>query len=297
MRIPNSVIHSNLLEQLQSLRNRQVDLQDRISTGQNITRVSDDPSATERVFQNQTEKRDLSQFRRNQERVQEVSRASFAQVERMEEIAARAQEIALLGSSILSDDYFTPYAREVDELIEELSERANYSYLGSYTFAGTATDTMPFALTRDGNGSVTAAAYVGNTATAEVNISENSTLSGYLDPTRNSDMEALFTDLIALRDALDTDDATTVSGLADDFVAHENNMVEALGMISSVDARIENAKRFDDFAFLRADERIANDVDADLASAITEYTRAETAYEAALATSSDLLQRSLFDFI
>ena len=297
MRIPNSVIHSNLLEQIQSLRTRQVQLQERIITGQNINDISDDPAATERVFRNQTEKRDIIQFRRNQERVSDVSRASYAQVERMQEIAARGQEITLLGGSILNDDYFLPYAREVDQLVEEMSERANYNYLGAHTFAGTATDTAPFTVTRDADGIITAVTYAGNTDTAEVNISENTTLSGHLDPNRNSDIEDLFSDLIALRDALDANDATAVTNLSADFVDHENKMVEALGMLSSVDARIQNAKRFDDFAFLRADERISNDVDADLASAITEYTQADTAYQASLSTGADLLKRSLFDFI
>ena len=297
MRIPNSVIHSNLLEQIQSLRTRQVQLQERIITGQNINDISDDPAATERVFRNQTEKRNIIQFRRNQERVSDVSRASYAQVERMQEIAARGQEITLLGGSILNDDYFLPYAREVDQLVEEMSERANYNYLGAHTFAGTATDTAPFTVTRDADGIITAVTYAGNTDTAEVNISENTTLSGHLDPNRNSDIEDLFSDLIALRDALDANDATAVTNLSADFVDHENKMVEALGMLSSVDARIQNAKRFDDFAFLRADERISNDVDADLASAITEYTQADTAYQASLSTGADLLKRSLFDFI
>ena len=297
MRIPNTVIHSNLLEQVQSLRTRQVELQERITTGQHLHSISDDPAATERVFRNQSEKRDLTQFRRNQERVSDVSRASYAQVERMQEIAARGQEITLLGGSLLNDDYFLPYAREVEQLVEEMSERANYSYLGAHTFAGTATDTAPFDVTRDADGKITAVAYVGNTDTVEVNISENTTLSGNLDPNRNSDIETLFSNLIALRDALDANDATAITNLSDDFVQHESEMVEALGMLSSVDARIQSAKRFDDFAFLRVEERIGNDVDADLAAAITEYTQADTAYQASLSTSADLLKRSLFDFI
>ena len=297
MRVPNINVQDNMMTQLSNLRQRQVKLQEQISTGQRLSSISDDPAATERVMRNETEKRELTQYRRNQERVQQTSQASFAQVERMQEIAARGQEITLLSSSVVADDYFVPYAAEMNQLLEEMVERANYTYMGQHVFAGTATDTPPFDVTRDGSGAITAVTYVGNTDTAAVNISDNSTLSGFMDPTRNADIETLFANLIAVRDGLVAEDAAAVTAVADDLFVDENNLVEGLGEMAGIQARIENTMRFDEFAFLRADQRIGDDVDADLAAVAIEYSQAETAYQAALATSADLLQRSLFDFI
>ena len=125
MRVPNINVQDNMMTQLSNLRQRQVKLQEQISTGQRLSSISDDPAATERVMRNETEKRELTQYRRNQERVQQTSQASFAQVERMQEIAARGQEITLLSSSVVADDYFVPYAAEMNQLLEEMVEKGH----------------------------------------------------------------------------------------------------------------------------------------------------------------------------
>lgn len=297
MRVPNSVIQNNLISQLQDLRTRQFNLQQQLSTGQRIRSVADDPAAAERVLRTQSEKREMVQFRRNQDRVQEVAQASSAQLERIQGISARAQEIALLSSNVVADDYFVPYAAEANQLLEELDERLNFAYLGQHVFAGTATGAPPFDITRDGSGRITAVSYAGNTDRAEVSITSSSNLSGFPNPVRNADLETFFNNMIALRDALEAQDANAVSALSTGFFADENKIVEGLGELSSVQARIENTKRFDEFAYLRAESRISNDVDADIAAAATAYTRVDVAYQAALATSGDLMRRSLFDYI
>lgn len=297
MRIATNTIQDNILRQIQQLGVQSSKLQTQVATGQRILEANDDPAATARVLNQQSELRRVDQFDQNATRALEISQATFAGLRDVKEISDRAGELATLGRSPNSPDALLAYSAEVNQLIEQLLQVGNTRLGNDYIFAGTAVDAPAFSATRDVNGNVTAVTYDGNTDQAGIPLSEVASVTPSSTPATNQAIRDLVNQLVALRDALSANDSAGIETAQTALINGEDTFVTALAATGAVQTRIEvnraqQLNRGDNLV-----ELIGSETTVDLPEAIVRLNQSQVAYQAALQSAASIMKISLLDYI
>ena len=297
MRIATNTIQDNILRQIQQLGVQSSKLQTQVATGQRILDASDDPAATARVLNQQSELRRVDQFDQNATRALEISQATFAGLRDVKEISDRAGELATLGRSPTSPDALMAYSAEVNQLIEQLLQVGNTRLGNDYIFAGTAVDAPAFSATRDVNGNVTAVTYDGNTDQASIPLSEVASVTPSSSPATNQSIRDLVNQLVSLRDALAANDSAGIETAQTALINGEDTFVTALAATGAVQTRIEvnraqQLNRGDNLV-----ELISSETTVDLPEAIVRLNQSQVAYQAALQSAANIMKISLLDYI
>lgn len=297
MRVTTNMLSDNMVRQIQNLGSRQAQLQTQVATGQRIFQPEDDAPAVGRVLALESEQRSLAQFTRNLDRALELSQASFGGLQQLKKISARATEIGTLGTGSFNPDANAAYASELDQLIEQTLQFANTRFRNDYIFAGTAVDAPPYTATRDVNGDVTAVAYAGNNERAAVQLSESASILPNTSGATNAGIADFLNQLVALRDALEANDATAMAAAQGDLLDSEDTLVSALAEHGGVQTRIEaNRAQLLDRA-QNLEELVSSETDADMPTTIVRLNQSQTAYQAALQSAANIMRISLLDYI
>jgi flagellar hook-associated protein 3 FlgL len=292
MRITAGMSQRHVLADLRRVQERLADAQERVSSGKQIEKPSDDPLGAERAVRLRGELQTTSAYSTAVDESKSWLDATDSALSSITDIVQTARELTVQAANGAT----TPSARQsikvqIDALTEQLKTTLNGAYDGRYIFSGTATDTPPYDLT-----SATPDAYrgdanavvrqIGPGVSVQVNVTADDVLSGLIPALRtisshlasNDGASLQTTDLQALDAGLDT--VTT----ARSQVGAATNRVDAAG------------QRLDDLndvttAFLSKTE------DADLPQALTDLSAQQNALSAALRGGSTLIQQSLMDFL
>lgn len=297
MRVPTNTAANVVIDQLRRLSAHQANLQNQVSTGQRIFSPGDDPAAVGRVLANEMEQRAIHQYRRNADTALELSSATFSGLKELKKVSDRVGELVTLGSGATSADAMKAYAAEVNQLLEQAVNLGNTRFRNDFLFAGTAVDTKPVSAARDANNRITGVTYEGDHGHSEIPVGEGASLAAGSDGATNQGVVDFIHALMELRDALDSGDATAVAATRTALDAGEDLLVSSLSQHGAIQMRIEVSQaqqlaRLDELTRL-----VSVDADADLPSTVVKLNQAATAYEAALASASDILQMSLMDFL
>lgn len=298
MRVPTHQASSSVLAQIQRAGARQAQLQLQVSTGQRLRSIDEDPASAGRVIAMQAERARILQFDRNADRAQEISQASFAGLKSLQQVSERAGEIVTLGGGISSPDALRAYAAEVNQLIEQAVQAGNGRLREDYLFSGTATDTAPFAVTRDvGTGRVTAVAYAGNSNRAVISISEATELPVGASAATNVGIRDLISGLVDLRDALASLSTSAVATTRPSLEAAENALLSAVSENGAVELRVQASRLQQRARTENLEQLVSRESDADLAATMVRLGQATTAYEASLSSANRILQLSILDYL
>jgi flagellar hook-associated protein 3 FlgL len=303
MRVTTLMSSRAMLRDLNDNLSRLSTLQDRLSTGKQIMRPSDDPYGTSRALSLRGELGGLDQFERNVGDGTGWLNTTDTALGQMSDVLARVRELLVDGGN----DTAGPAARaamadEIDQLAESVKQEADVQYGGRYVFSGTATDTSPYALGGVGGdryagdaGTITRAigpgveipintdihALLGDGAAAADGKLLNTLrdISAHLRGGTPADADALrTTDLQRLDASLDT-----LNGIRADVGARTNRLAIAASRLSGLQ--------------LNTTKLLSDTVDADMAQTITDYTTQQAAYTAALKAGANIVQSSLLDFL
>jgi flagellar hook-associated protein 3 FlgL len=297
MRIASNTVTDTILNQLQQGSVNQSNLQTQISTGLRISQPSDDPAAYGRVLNYQTSQREVAQYAKNASTALAVSQASYAGLQSLNSVSDRAGELAVLGASTLGATSMQSYAVEVNQLIEQAVQLGNTQYNNNYLYAGTAVDTPPFDATRDADGQITAVAYVGNTSQASIPLAAGSSVAPGAAGATNTGIGDFITRLIALRDALNSGDTSAVNATQAGLTDSGNLIISAVAETGGIQTRIEAAQSDLQSRATTLDTLISNEDSTDITTAVVKLSQAQTAYQAALASASKIMNTSLLDYI
>lgn len=310
MRVTANTFPNSLIDQLNSLSQRQNKLQNQAATGQRVQLPEDDPVAMRRVLDMQAEGKTVSQYQRNIARHQDLANATFSVMKALKTVSDRAREISISADGLKSQDELTIDAKEVTELIKSAVQSANTQNSGDYLFSGTLSNQPPFVLTTDANGNVTSVTYQGNTTLAESEIASGVTISAQAvgENTSGTGPRGLITDsrvgadffnhLISLQNNLLSGnvgaiEATDRSNLAQD----EDNFLFQLGGNGAIQARLETANAIANQRTDTLEKQVSNEADADLSETLLRLNQTQTAYQAALQSAGKILGSSLLDYL
>jgi len=289
MRVTANTFPNSLLQQLNSLNQRQNKLQNQAATGQRVQLPEDDPGAMRRVLDLQAEGKSTGQYQRNISRLQELAAASFSSIKALKSVSDRAREISISADGLKSQDELNIYANEVTELIKQAVQTVNAKNRGDYLFSGTLSDQVPFVLATDASG-ITLSAQ---------NVGENTGGAGPRGLIADSRVGAdFFNHLISLQNnllsgnvsAIEVTDRANLSQDEDNFLFH-------VGTNGAIQSRLETTNAIAGERTDTLEALVSQEADADLADTLVRLNQTQTAYQAALQSAGKILGSSLLDYL
>lgn len=296
MRVPTNSNSDLMVQRINDINARQVNLQNQVSTGQKIFNPEDDAAAFGRVLTLSKEQSEITQFASNTDYALDLSNATYSAITQIKKVSDRAGEIATLGQGALSSDSAQAYGAEVDQLIQQTLQVANSKLRNDYIFAGKALGTSPFSI--DTSVTPNVCTYNGDSSQVDIPISSTATVSPGTDGAQNQQLATFINNLISLRDALNTNNTAALgSTVRPALDSSENQLVSLISSQGAVQMRIQltktqNSERSDNLSQL-----LSNEVDIDMPTAISHLNQATLAYQAALQSTSQIMKVSLLDYL
>lgn len=266
-----------------------------VMSGKRVQKASDDPAAMQRSVEGRGEIGALETYSRTADsalaKLTTIDTVLSAVVDKLTQAKVSTQSVQ---GSIANQGQREAAALTLEGVRDSLVADLNTSVRGAYVFAGSQSTTVPYTRVA---GSWT---YQGNATTISVDIGPGQTVDVALDGqalAQGSDTANILNELESLIVAVRANDQ---AGMAAGSAAIDRAFERATRTQSSVgvdELGIDERKLQITSARLSVVTRVSKDEDADLAMAISEMTRAQTAYEAALGAIGATSRTSLLDYL
>jgi flagellar hook-associated protein 3 FlgL len=298
MRVATNSISDTIIAQLQLLNGQQTKLQNQVGTGLRITQPEDDPAAMARVLNLNHESRALTQFTTNANRALEISQATYGALQQVKKISDRATEIGTLGTGAQNPAALQAYAAEINQLLEQAVQLANGRLRNDHLFGGTVVDTPPYTVTRDAAGEITSpVVFSGNTAQATIPLSETSGVTPGADAATTQGLTDFLNHLVSLRTALRAGSSADLTTAQTGLLATEDVLISALAEHGAVQLRIEVNQEQQKDRTQNIGQLISAETSTDMTTTVVKLSQAQTAYQAALQSASNIMKQSLLDYL
>lgn len=300
-RITNSMINRSLLADLNDVATRLSHTQQKLSSGKELTRPSDDPFGVSRAIALRGSLEATRQYQRNTIEARAWSDTTEVALARITDSVQRARELLVQGGN----DANGPEARaaiasEIEALIDTVKQEANTSYAGRYVFSGTETQSAPYALgASDAYGGNTAAVAreIGPSVALKVNVAGSDFLGegqgagdGKLLHVLRDMVDHLRGGTPADANALRTTDLTRLD-------ANLGELTRLRAVVGSTTNRLETAES----RLVQLEESsiklLSETEDADFAATLIDFSTQQAVYQSALRAGANIVQASLLDFL
>ncbi|MEA2440098.1 MAG: flagellar hook-associated protein 3 FlgL [Thermoleophilaceae bacterium] len=301
-RITSNMISRSVLSDLNEVSQRLSKTQQRMSSGKQITRASDDPYGTSRALTLRGDIEGTQQYQRNVNEATAWANVTDAALAKVTEAVHRARELAVQGASDAAGQAArSAAAAEIDQLIQSVKQEANASYGGRYVFSGTNTDIRPYDV------SAASDAYSGDTGVVAREIGP-----GVSVPVNVLGIDLLGQGQIAadgkllnvLRDLSDHLKSGTVADMNTLRSADLKGLDTSLNAINQARATVgatTNRLESADGRLQEVEEsltKLLSDVeDADMAKTYVDFSMQQSVYQSALRAGANIVQQSLLDFL
>lgn len=313
MRVATNAYTDSMLSQFNNLASKQYTLQNQVSTGLQVQAPSDDPTKMQDTLNYLAANSRQQQYSANITTLQSRATSINSVLQSLQTVSSRAGEIATAaGSATNSQTDLTNYADEVNTLIQQVVTAANTKdpSTGLYMFGGTASSQPPYTTTTDANGNVTAVTYNGNSSVNQSEIGAN--LNASVDipgaNTGSSGARGLITDnqsgadflnhLISLRTDLTAGNTTAITTTdSTNLQKDENNIAYQVANNGVQQNKLTAAANFATSSTQSLNQMISNASSADLINTMVQLNQAQTAYQAALQSSSKIMNLSMLNYM
>jgi len=298
-RITTKILFNNAIDNLHRIEVDLAGLQQQLASGQRVNRPSDDPVATRRAIAYR------SQIRRNDHYLaatrdsQIFVSAADSTLGVVSDDMLRLRELLVRGATgTLDQEQRDQIAIEVNEILDGLFDLANTTSGGRQLFGGSHTLAPPFAATR-ANDEIISVQYVGNDdeLTVQIDAEAYATISQPGNTVFQQTVD-MFQMLVGIRDDLRAGDLASLSnvrlGELEQVEAQLSRARAAYG--STMNRLLFNENRIEGNQITLQDV-LSQTQEADFAELVTRINMKEVALQAALATTSRVIQASLLDFL
>jgi flagellar hook-associated protein 3 FlgL len=300
-RITNQMISRSVLSDLNDVSNRLAQTQQKMSSGKQITRASDDPYGASRALTLRGELAGTQQYQRNVSEATAWQDVTDSALSTMSDALLRARDLAVQGASDGAGAAArTAAAQEIDQLIESVKQAANASYSGHYVFSGTATSTPPYVVGGSdayaGDAGVVARE-IGPGVSVQVNVLGSAVLGsgqgaadGKLLNVLRDISQHLKSGTTADANTLRTTDLKGLDTSLDTINTVRATVGATTNRLASADGRLQQVEE--------STTKLLSDVeDADMAKTYTDFSMQQSVYQSALRAGANIVQQSLLDFL
>lgn len=156
-------------------------LQQKAATGQDLNRISDDPSRANQILGFQTDKRKKEVYVKTMgEAISTLDLSSSVVQSIMKEMANARASLASTMSGTTNSQVRRTLAAEINNALEQVISFANSTRLSQYLFGGAKAEQAPYAVERDGNGQIVRVTYQGSQEEQKVEVIDGMEISALL---------------------------------------------------------------------------------------------------------------------
>ncbi len=277
-------------------------LQEEIATAKRLLRPSDDPVGTRHSLLTRARLSQIDQFLGNIDFGRADLDATDSLLGQVADRIRRAQELATALSSDNRTAGREQAALEVDGLIDELIALGNGSMRGRHFFGGESTIETPFvrdgdSITYNGSDNAVLRRVSSDDPLVETTTPGSSVFFQDRDAGTNVVQDGIFTVLVELRDALQNSDGPAAAVTLDGLSQALDGVLGARAVVGARSDRIEQVEQRLESSRLELQDLQSQVEDSDLTEAITALQIRQTALQATLGVSAQLLPVSLMDFL
>nr|WP_320131567.1 flagellar hook-associated protein FlgL [uncultured Holophaga sp.] len=304
IRTPNPYASRQTLVDLNRIKERLSLNEERLSSGNAIARLGDDPTGSALIVDFK------SSVNKNEAYLQQAQSAgvylqgSETAVTSMESILTRLQEIGQQGlTGTLGANDRADLATEVSSLRDDLMNLANTQVQGKYLFSGTMTTTMPFAY-NTASPATPPVLYSGNSNTVDLDVAMSTSVTTNVPgdtlcfgPGGAGSSTDVFQAVTDLMDGLNSNNLTQVKTACDNLSGvHDriNSTLTDLGGRQAGLTELQNNLTAYNLSLTSIQGTYEN---LDYAKAITQYSADQTAQSATLSVLAKRDKQNLFDFL
>lgn len=297
-----------LSEALSRNQQTQYSVRQQMASGRRVNQASDDPGAYESIQNLTSDLAQLAQYQRNADMANHYLSMADQGMESAYNITHEVNDLAVRASDgTLDAETRKAMAQQVDELLVSFIGVANSAEGGRFTFAGLRTDTKPFVEQYDPvDGRIIGVTYAGSLETrmiktgqeryAATNIpgaSESGEGGVFQTQTRD-----LFDSIIQLRDALEAGDNPAGTGIGERLAGDLSHLLTQASLNGARQEQVLLQKTSISDMQLTSMRSLDALQSVDMAEASMRLSQADTAYQAALYSTSNLMKQvSLLNYM
>lgn len=297
MRVTQNTTANLVLNNLQIIRQRTEELEQQASTGVKVSAPGDDPVTAQQVLHLKALIAAGDQYSRNISNGTAWLSMSESAMSELGNVISRAKELGVaMSSDINNPDSQSAAVKELTQLRDELIQLGNTQLNGKYIFGGFKNDTAPFDPAGNYTGTDDAINIEVDRGTqVQINYSGGQLIRGGTPPgSSGTDIIGTINNMITALGAGNTAGVRTELGNLD------NAMGQVLATRTDLGARLNHltaAGNIIDDRKLSLTKVISDKQDVDFAQVISDLTKQQTAYQAAIAASAKVSQMSLLDYL
>jgi flagellar hook-associated protein 3 FlgL len=302
-RITQSMVSSRVLSDLQNVSYRLSQTQEKLSSGKELTKPSDDPYATSKALNLSNDLAGTQQYERTVNDATSWTNQTETALGSINDAAQRARELLVQAGNDTNDTVDrSAIADEIDQLIDEVKGDANAKYGGQYILSGAGTTTQPYAL----GGSPPDDSYHGDTngvyrqigpgVSVQINTAGSSVLGsgvpgdGGLISVLRSISQHLRSGTTTDADSLRTTDLQGLDKSLDAISSARAVNGATTNRLSSANSRLQDIEQ-------STTSLLSDTQDADMAKTMIDFSMQQTVYQSALRAGANIVQASLLDFL
>ena len=314
MRVPSNNYSESLVNQLNTLRSRQYNLQSQVASGLKVNAPSDDPTAMANTLNLVTDKAAAKQYSANLGTLQDRANNIYNVLQSLQTISSQAgaDAISAANDAGATTTTKTTLLADLNALLKHAVELANAKdpATGQALFGGTSGSATPFTATTDSEGNITAVAYGGNASVNQVAIGANATAAVDVPGVNatGSGTRGLFSDsrsgadffqnLINLRDHVATGNTAAIASTdkaalekdSDNLLYHISNNGVTQTRLNLTATGLQNN-------LSALDKNISGQTSADLVETMVQLNQAQNSYQAALQSGAKIMQLSILNYL
>ena len=163
-------IYNNVSFALRLHTKEMTQLQEQVSTGSRLNRVSDDSIAAYQVIGLNTQQSTLGNYIDNLSELIDTMDLSSTIIQDMVSVISEVRtRITQVSSGVYTDDARQRTATGINELLEQIVTLANTEHMGQYVFGGGSSTSQPYQVTRT-DGEITSVTYQGSYENRSIEI-------------------------------------------------------------------------------------------------------------------------------
>jgi flagellar hook-associated protein 3 FlgL len=289
MRISNSLLQSRVLRDLQKNSSAMADAGAQVSSGKRFETMSEDPLGGTQVLAADRGLRAIEQYRRNSTAARTRTDAEESVLTQMTDLITRAKQLALQEGSAGGNGTTRAAAKsEVDGIMSQVIALGNTQVGTEFLFGGNLSTTKPFDA---------AGLYYGDNGTRQAEIGQNQLLT-----TNHNGQELLMSSGVlsslqglsaALTAGVPSAIGATAFALDSAFDATQTMLATNGARVRQIESTMQNTDALEtSFTQTKTDAQ-----GIDLAAATTRFVGAQNTLQAALLSTSKILNISLTDYL
>ena len=291
MRVANQTIYGMVKQNLGNIAEDLYQANKTVATGKRITNLSDDPVGLTQVLHIEATLSNMDQLGRNITFGKTWLASAETALRNVQTLVSDTKALAVqMSTSTIGYAERNAAAENVQNTLEEIVSLANTDVGGRFIFAGSNTDTAPFAI--DGT-------YSGDNNPFTIKVGQVTTVDVGKDGEAvfKSPGLDIFQTLSDLKTALENNDVGGIQDAVGELGSFFDYMNAQISDVGSKTLRMEVKENIFQDINLSNTERLSTIEDVDLATAITELQSKQLAYQAALNASSKIMGLSLVDYM